>query len=149
NLDNRVVHATSHQRREQMFDRGDHHTRFHQGRGVTDVRDPLRRGRNFEVVQVGAAKNVTRVSRGGLHLDVYRGIVVKPCSTHAEFGANRRLFAQAGNPFQYRADGSVPRVVASESSPPATARVADPTQSASHFRAYAGATRKCFFNKDV
>jgi hypothetical protein len=95
-----------------MLDRSDHHARFHQRRGVADVRDMLRRGRNFEIVQIDAAKNVPCVGRGRLQLDGYRGIVMKSSSTRADFGANRRLFAQAGAPFRNCADESTPLVVA-------------------------------------
>src|SRR5215470_2148077 len=72
----------------------------------------LRRGLNFEIVQIDAAKNVACVGRRGLHLDGYRGVVMKSCSTRADFGANRRLFAQASDPFRNCADGPTPLVVA-------------------------------------
>src|SRR5262245_23033048 len=71
----------------------------------------LRRGRNFEVVKIDAAKYVARIGRGGFHLDGYRGVVMKSFSTRAEIGANRRLFAQAGDPFRVCADGSAPLLV--------------------------------------
>src|SRR5215510_3730329 len=93
-----------------MLDRGDHHARFHQCRGVADVRDMLRRSRNFEVIQIDAAKNVARIGRGGFYLDGYWGVVMKSFSTRAEIGANRRLFAQADYPFRNCADGSAPLV---------------------------------------
>ena len=117
-----------------MLDRGDHHARFHQCRGVADVRDMLRRGRNFEVVQIDAAKYVAGIGRGGFHLNGYRSVVMKSCSTRAEIGANRRLFAQAGDPFRNCVDGSAPLVVAGgaifNDGTLATARVAEPSSKA-------------------
>src|SRR5262249_49195921 len=68
--------------------------------------------RNFEIVQIDAAKNVACVGRGRLQLDGYRGVVMKSSSTRADFGANRRLFAQAGASFRNFADGPTPLVVA-------------------------------------
>src|SRR5262245_39154360 len=95
-----------------MLDRGDHHARFHQCRGVAEVRDMLWRGRNFEIVEIDAAKNVACVGRGRLQLDGYRGVIMKSSSTRADFGANRRLFAQAGASLRNCADGPTPPVVA-------------------------------------
>ena len=62
--------------------------------------DMFWRGRNFKVVQIDAAKNITGVRWGGLYFDIYGGIVMKSCSTYAKIGANRLLFTQAGDPFQ-------------------------------------------------
>src|SRR5215471_10551522 len=103
------------------------------------MRDMLRRGRNFEVVQVEAAEYIAGIGRGRLHLDLYRGVVMKPCSTCAEIGANRRLFAQAGDPFQNCADGSSPRPVVNGAllmkrrSLPLAALIRATRQSVSHF----------------
>jgi hypothetical protein len=77
--------------------------------------DMLWRRRDFKAVQIDAAKNVTGIGRGRFHFDVYRRVVMKPCSACAEIGANRRLFAQAGDTFQNCEDGSSPRTIAIKS----------------------------------
>src|SRR5262249_2745227 len=105
-------------------------------------------------VQIDAAKNVACVGRGGFQLDGYRGVVMKPSSTRADFGANRRLFAQAGASFRNCADGPTPLVVAGGAllmkrrvllfaAPSRAIR-----QSASHFHRHEPGGRKCFVNKD-
>jgi hypothetical protein len=68
---------------------------------------------------------------------------MKSYSTRAEIGANRRLFAQAGDPFRYFADGSAQLVVAGGAklmkrrSLPLAAPSRAEKQSASHFHCHA------------
>src|SRR5262249_39250318 len=113
----------------------------------------LRRGRNFKVVQIDAAENVAGIGRGGLHLDGYRGVVMKPCSTRAEIGANRRLFAQAGDPFRNFADGPAPRAVAAGALSVKRCyctprRTEQESNLRAIFTAAPWAARKCFVDKD-
>src|SRR5262245_19730411 len=88
--------------------------------------DMLWRRRDFKAAQIDAAKNVAGIGRGRLHLDVYRRVVMKPCSTCAEIGANRRLFAQAEDTFQNCEDGSSPRTIAIKSPLAAVAALIKP-----------------------
>ena len=65
NFDDDVVDAASDEGRKQVLGGGDEHTLAHQAGGVADLGDVAAGGRDFEVVEVGAAEEDSTAAWGG------------------------------------------------------------------------------------
>lgn len=79
-----IIHARAAQSRQQMFARRKHDT-FPQKRCcITAMRDIFDGRGNFEVVEIGADENVTRIFRRGTKFEIYVNARVQADSADRE-----------------------------------------------------------------